>query len=76
MYLETEGIVEVPVEQTVAEWGTFFHTNPHHGKTHREMTREMLEVAGETRKRRLHGNDTDDQWWRAHYLREARAQLN
>ncbi|MGV9752689.1 hypothetical protein [Nocardia farcinica] len=40
------------------------------------MTRELLEVAGETRRRRLHGNDTDDQWWRAHYLRDARASLN
>jgi len=76
MYLETEGIVEMPGEQTATEWGTYFHTNPHHGKTHTEMTRELLEVAGETRRRRLNGNDTDDQWWRAHYLREARAQLN
>lgn len=32
MYLETEGIIDMPAEQTAAEWGTYFHTNPHHGK--------------------------------------------
>lgn len=71
MYLETVGIVEMPAEPTAGEWGAYFHINPHHGKDHAVMTRELLEVAGETRKRRVNGCDTDDQWWRVYFLGEA-----
>ncbi|MBF6138264.1 hypothetical protein IU501_35415 [Nocardia otitidiscaviarum] len=72
IHLDADGVVAIP-----CSWlSTYFHTNPHHGKTHHEMTREIREVAAEARKRRVNGNDTDDQWWRAHYLCEARAQLN
>ncbi|WP_280357503.1 hypothetical protein [Nocardia otitidiscaviarum] len=71
-YLDAEGVVAIPCSWLSA----YFHTNPHHGKTHRELTREIREVAAEARKRGMLGNDLEDQWWRAHYLHEARAQLN
>ncbi|MEV6073394.1 hypothetical protein AB0L82_43190 [Nocardia sp. NPDC052001] len=74
MYLDTDGIVEVP--EGVTELSDFFHTNPHHGKTYTEMTREIREVATETRRRRVNHNDCDDQWWRDHFLRAARAEVN
>ncbi|MRH92787.1 hypothetical protein GFY24_36130 [Nocardia sp. SYP-A9097] len=43
MYMDTDGIVEVP--DGVTELSDFFHTNPHHGKTYTEMTREIRQVA-------------------------------
>ncbi|WP_405498911.1 hypothetical protein [Nocardia sp. NBC_00511] len=72
--MDNVGVLEIPDE--TAELSRYFHTNPHHGKHSDQMTRELRQVAAETRKRLLNGCDVEDQWWRSHFLREARAQLN
>ncbi|MFI5783751.1 hypothetical protein [Nocardia sp. NPDC051570] len=71
-YMEYDGIVDIEETSVSERW----HTNPNHGKTYRQLTRELLEVATEGRKRRVNRNDTEDQWFRAYYLRDARAQLS
>ena len=55
---------------------TFFHVNPHHEKSHRQLTDEIRAVAAETRKRTWLNNDIDDQLARDFYLRDARSRLN
>lgn len=52
------------------------HVNPHIGREHRELSRDLLNVAVETRKRLFNNNDTEDQDARAQALRDARASLN
>lgn len=46
------------------------------GKSVRRCDAELREVAGETRKRVVNHNNTEDQWWRARNLRDARGQNN
>ncbi|HEX3780700.1 MAG TPA: hypothetical protein VHX38_13620 [Pseudonocardiaceae bacterium] len=53
-----------------------FCKNEQYGKGRDQLSREIREVTAETRKRKVNGNDTEDQECREGYLREARSRLN
>lgn len=55
---------------------TGFITNGEIGKTVERCDSELRDVAAETRERVVNHNDTEDQWWRAKNLRDARGQAN